>query len=52
MGHSNLQTTMRYIHHKPKHDAAQKLSALIDSEVGNLPENLPTSPDSTPDKAI
>jgi integrase len=52
LGHSDIGTTMRYVHHKPKHDAAQKLSALIDAEAGNLPENLPTSPDSTPDNAI
>ena len=30
MGHADLATTQRYIHHVPKHDAAAKLTALID----------------------
>lgn len=30
MGHANIDTTMRYVHHVPQHDAARKLSALIE----------------------
>jgi integrase len=29
MGHSNIDTTMLYVHHVPQHDAADKLSALV-----------------------
>ena len=29
MGHSNIETTMLYVHHVPQHDAADKLSALV-----------------------
>ena len=32
MGHADIQTTMRYVHHVPKHDAAQRLGRLLDSE--------------------
>jgi integrase len=30
MGHADIQTTMRYVHHVPKHDAAQRLGRLLD----------------------
>jgi hypothetical protein len=30
MGHAAIQTTMIYIHHVPQHDAAERLSALLD----------------------
>ena len=30
MGHADIQTTMIYIHHVPQHDAAERLSALLD----------------------
>lgn len=33
-GHSNIATTMRYVHYVPKVDAAEKLGALVDAEVG------------------
>ena len=29
MGHADLSTTMRYVHHVPKHDDAAKLAALV-----------------------
>jgi integrase len=32
MGHSDIQTTMIYVHHVPRHDAAAKLSAVVDAE--------------------
>jgi len=31
MGHANIETTMIYVHHVPQHDAADRLSALIDA---------------------
>jgi hypothetical protein len=30
MGHADIQTTMRYVHYVPKHDAAQQLGKLLD----------------------
>jgi integrase len=32
MGHADIQTTMRYVHHVPKHDAAQRLGRLLDGD--------------------
>jgi integrase len=29
MGHANVQTTMIYVHHVPKQDAADRLSKLV-----------------------
>ena len=29
MGHQSITTTMRYVHHVPRHDAAAKLSAAF-----------------------
>jgi integrase len=29
MGHADIQTTMRYVHHVPKHDAAERLGRLL-----------------------
>jgi integrase len=35
MGHANIETTMVYVHHKPAHDAADRLGALVaDSSIG------------------
>ena len=34
MGHADIQTTMLYVHHVPRHDAADKLSAALSAEVG------------------
>jgi integrase len=33
MGHTDIQTTLRYPHHQLEHDDAHKLSALIQREV-------------------
>ena len=33
MGHADIQTTMIYIHHVPQHDAAERLSKLLESEL-------------------
>lgn len=38
MGHADIQTTMQYVHHVPKHDAAQRLGSLLDGE--NVAPNL------------
>ena len=29
MGHADIQTTMIYVHHVPQHDAAERLSQLL-----------------------
>jgi hypothetical protein len=31
MGHQDIQTTMIYAHHIPRHDAAAQLSKLLDA---------------------
>ena len=36
MGHADLSTTMRYVHHIPRHDAAQRLSTVFGVEVNPL----------------
>jgi integrase len=55
MGHRHLSTTMRYVHHRPRHEAAAALerhftgaAAELDQLLGK-PENLQIrSPDWTP----
>lgn len=32
MGHQDIQTTMIYVHHVPQHDAADKLSKLLEGD--------------------
>ena len=32
MGHADIQTTMIYVHHVPRHDAAARLSAVLQRE--------------------
>ena len=34
MGHADIQTTMIYVHHVPRHDAAARLSAIVGEEAG------------------
>jgi len=34
MGHSDIKTTMRYVHHVPRHDAARRLSAAFAEDRG------------------
>jgi integrase len=29
MGHADIQTTMLYVHHVPRHDAAKQLSCVV-----------------------
>ena len=29
MGHADIGTTMRYVHHVPRHDAADRLTQLV-----------------------
>jgi integrase len=38
MGHKDLATTMRYVHHVPQHGAADQLSALLDQAVAGTEE--------------
>jgi hypothetical protein len=33
MGHADIQTTMRYLHHVPKHDAAARFTDFIRQEL-------------------
>jgi integrase len=33
LGHSNVQTTMTYVHHLPKNDAADRLTDVLDSSL-------------------
>jgi hypothetical protein len=49
MGHRDIQTTMRYVHHVPKTDAAQRLGRLLDGE--NLAPNLVPSAQGSPEGA-
>jgi integrase len=32
MGHADIQTTMVYVHHVPRHDAAERLSAVVKAD--------------------
>ena len=34
MGHADISTTMIYVHHVPQHDAAAKLSAVLEKATG------------------
>lgn len=34
MGHQSITTTMRYVHHAARHDAAAKLSAAFAVDLG------------------
>jgi integrase len=44
MGHADIKTTMRYVHHVPKHDAAERLSRFVAASVSPLcPEPAPSS---------
>jgi hypothetical protein len=37
MGHEKIETTMRYVHHVPKVDAAAKGSAFIAAQMESVP---------------
>jgi hypothetical protein len=45
MGHADLQTTMRYVHHVPRHDAGRRLSQAfaVESGAGELVEAVAQS---------
>lgn len=44
LGHSDIKTTMRYVHHMPKHDAAERFSRFVASQtVSPLCPELVTS---------
>ncbi|HEX6652153.1 MAG TPA: hypothetical protein VF072_05375 [Thermoleophilaceae bacterium] len=32
MGHADIKATMRYVHHVPKHDAAERFSRFVDGQ--------------------
>ena len=34
MGHADIKTTMRYVHHVPKQDAAERFSRFVDGHLG------------------
>jgi integrase len=40
MGHADIQTTMQYAHHVPKHDAAQRFTEAINREKETVPESV------------
>jgi integrase len=41
MGHAEISTTMIYVHHVPQHDAAEKLSRLLDGEQPDVRAGTP-----------
>jgi integrase len=43
MGHADIQTTMIYVHHVPRHDAAARLSAIVGAETGIDDTALPVA---------
>jgi integrase len=48
MGHADIKTTMRYVHHVPKTDAAAKGSAFIAAQMEPYPEPYPEPTTSSP----
>ena len=43
MGHADIQTTMIYVHHVPKVEAADTLSRLVDAETGAVRFRAPAA---------
>jgi integrase len=43
MGHADLSTTMRYVHHIPQHDAAKRLSTVFAVETNPFGVGVPAS---------
>ena len=41
MGHERIETTMRYVHHVPKTDAAAKGTAFIEAQMQTLSPACP-----------
>jgi integrase len=62
MGHADIQTTMIYVHHVPRHDAADRLTELLDARVeGQVgctpgarsgPDEEAEEPENAPEQAI
>ena len=48
MGHEDIKTTMIYVHHVPKTDAAAKGSAFIEAQMRPYPEPYPEPATSSP----
>ena len=40
MGHDDISTTMVYVHHVPRHDAAERLSRVVAGSGDFLEENV------------
>ena len=43
MGHADLSTTLIYVHHRPQHDAAAKLSRLVTETLASPMGNASTT---------
>ena len=39
MGHADISTTMIYVHHVPRHDAAERLALIVSQNVSRTPQN-------------
>lgn len=47
LGHADIATTLRYVHHVPRHDAAAKLTEAFSRDL-----NAPAVPHSPPDRGL
>ena len=47
MGHADIKTTMRYVHHVPKHDAAERFSRFVEGSSA-CPRRVPNPRNQTP----
>jgi integrase len=52
MGHADLSTTMRYVHHVPRHDAAKRLSHAFAIEANPLAASADTLADKSSALAV
>lgn len=43
LGHADVKTTQRYVHHQPRHEDVAKLQALINAEMSPTPELVAAS---------
>ena len=48
MGHRHLSTTMRYVHHQPRHEAAERLGRHFTGAASEL-DSLLGEPERSPD---
>jgi hypothetical protein len=51
MGHADIQTTMIYVHHVPQHDAADRLSRLLDERAAGASGCTPGAREPDSDEA-